>query len=146
MARASVRPICCDGDEMSSLSITEVIVSGDAGDLTDDQLRQFRDNPELFELISDRETLSLRNLWRLLGLAAGLVALSKILSISIGDEYDQFILTIMSDLVFEMGAALIGSIATVIFIQFQEKRQFEENVKFRAEVKKRIAALDAAGG
>lgn len=130
---------------MSSLSITDVIMIGDASDLSDAQIRQFRDNPDLFELISDRESLNLWRFWILLLAAVGLVALSKIISVSIGDEYEQFFLTVLSDLVFEMGAALIGSIATVIFIEIQQKRQFEENVKFRAEVKKRIAALEAEG-
>lgn len=125
-------------------TLTEIIMSGEASDLTDDQIRQFRDHPELFNLIGDRETLSLRNLWRILWVAAGLVALSKILSIRYGDVYDQFIFNVVSDLVFEMGAALIGSVATVIFIQYQEKRQFEDNVKFRADIHRRIQALDKA--
>ena len=127
---------------MSPPSITEIIMSGTADDLTDDQIRQFRDNPELFDLLSDRETIGLGNLWRLLGIAAGLVMLSKIISVTIGDEYEQLVITVVSDLVFEMGAAVIGAVATVVFIQFQQKRQFEENMKFRSDVKLRIADLE----
>ncbi len=129
---------------MPETSLTEIITSGDASDFTDDHIRQFRDNPELLDLIGDRETLNLRNLWRILWIAAALVAISRILSISFGDEYDQFIFAVLSDLVFEMGAALIGSVATVIFIQYQEKRQFEENMEMRAEIRRRIELLEDA--
>lgn len=128
---------------MSSPSVTEAIMAGDASELSDAHIQQFRDNPDLFDLINSRETVSLRNFWYLLAAAAVLVASSKAISVFVGDEYEQFILSILSDLVFEMGAALVGSIATVIFIQTGERRQFEENLKFRAEVKKRIARLEA---
>ena len=117
---------------------------GDATELTDNHIRQFRDNPELMNLIGDRETLNLRNLWRILAIAALLVAVSKALSFNFADEYVQWIFDVFNDLIFEMGAALIGSIATVIFIQYQEKRQFEDNVRFRAEVMRRIEQLGDA--
>ncbi|MEQ8822865.1 MAG: hypothetical protein RIC14_00675 [Filomicrobium sp.] len=127
---------------MPETPLTEIITSGDATDFTDDHIRQFRDNPALLDLIGDRETLNLRNLWRILWIAAALVAVSKGLAITYGDEYDQFVFAVLSDLVFEMGAALIGSVATVIFIQYQEKRQFEENMRFRAEIRRRIELLE----
>lgn len=127
---------------MTDQSLTDVIILGDASELTDDQIRQFRDMPELLNLIGDRETLSLRNLWRILAVAAVLVALSKAFSVSVADEYVRWIVDVVTDLIFEMGAALIGSVATVIFIQYQEKRQFEDNVRFRAEIQQRIALLE----
>ena len=42
---------------------------------------------------------------------------------------------------FEMGAALIGSVATVIFIEYQNKRQFNENKEFRSNLLQRIKQL-----
>lgn len=127
---------------MPSASINKsLLLSGGASELSDDHIRYFRDHPEMLDLIGDRETLGLRNLWRILWIAVFLVALSKIISVTYGDEIDQFVINVASDLVFEMGAALIGSVATVIFIQYQQKRQFAENVQFRSEVQKRIDAL-----
>ena len=49
------------------------------------------------------------------------VAVSKIIAVKFNDETDQFLVKVASDLVFEMGAALIGSVATVIFIEYQNK-------------------------
>ncbi|MEM9761545.1 MAG: hypothetical protein AAF968_03375 [Pseudomonadota bacterium] len=43
------------------------------------------------------------------------------------------------DLVFEMGAALIGSVATVLFINLHDKRQFQRNLRVRLALERRIA-------
>ncbi len=127
---------------MTADSLTDVIMYGDPDELTDDHIRQLRAHPELLELIGNRETLALRNLWSLLAIAAFLVVLSKLIAVKYVDEFDQMMVDVTVDLVFEMGAALIGSVATVIFIQHREKRQFRENLMFRSEVQRRINALD----
>ncbi len=121
--------------------IARILMTEDAADLTEDQVRCFKDNPNLLELVGDRETLGLHNLWRILWIAVAFVAVSKIIAVKINDETDQFLVNVASDLVFEMGAALIGSVATVIFIEYQNKRQFNENMKFRSNLLKRIEQL-----
>ncbi len=129
---------------MSRESLVDVMMYGGLDDLSDDHIRQLRDHPELLDLIGNRETLGSRKLWSLLVIAVFLVVLSKIIAVKVVDEFDQFMLDVSVDLVFEMGAALIGSVATVIFIQHREKRQFQENLLFRSAVQKRIRAMDAA--
>ncbi|PID63127.1 MAG: hypothetical protein CSB44_02695 [Gammaproteobacteria bacterium] len=131
-------------DNMSRESLVDVMMYGGLDDLSDDHIRQLRDHPELLDLIGNRETLGSRKLWSLLVIAVFLVVLSKIIAVKVVDEFDQFMLDVSVDLVFEMGAALIGSVATVIFIQHREKRQFQENLLFRSAVQKRIRAMDAA--
>ena len=42
---------------------------------------------------------------------------------------------------FEMGAALIGSVATVIFSEYRNKRQLNENKEFRSNLLQRIKQL-----
>ena len=126
---------------MSKDTIEQLLMISDASDLTEDQVRCFKDNPSLMTLVGDRETLGLRNLWRILWIAAALVAVSKVIAVKLGDEVDQFLINVASDLVFEMGAALIGSVATVIFIEYQNRRQFTENMAFRTKLQKRIEEL-----
>lgn len=70
-----------------------------------------------------------------------LVALSKPLVARFENVFNQLATDILVDVVFEMGAALSGSVATVIFIQHRERKQFIENLQFRAELQRRIAAL-----
>jgi hypothetical protein len=126
---------------MSQDTIAQLLTISDASDLTEDQVCCFKDNPSLMTLVGDRETLGLRNLWRILWIAAALVAVSKIIAVKLGDEVDQFLINVASDLVFEMGAALIGSVATVIFIEYQNRRQFTENMAFRTKLQQRIKEL-----
>lgn len=126
---------------MSALPLDQLINARDASSLSDEHIRYFSDHPEALDLIGDRETLGVRHLWRILWIAAALVGLSKVLSVTFADAFDQFLINVTVDLVFQMGAALIGSVATVIFIQYQQKRQFVENVQFRAQAQKRINAL-----
>jgi hypothetical protein len=126
---------------MSKDTIAQLLMISDASDLTEDQVCCFKDNPSLMTLVGDRETLGLRNLWRILWIAAALVAVSKIIAVKLGDEVDQFLINVASDLVFEMGAALIGSVATVIFIEYQNRRQFTGNMAFRTKLQQRIKEL-----
>lgn len=102
-----------------------------------------RDHPEIMSLIGDRESLGTRHLWRILVAAVVLAGLSKLLVAQFDNVFDQMVSDIVVDLVFEMGAALIGSVATVIFIEQREKKQFIENLEFRDAVQRRIAQLNA---
>ncbi len=71
------------------------------------------------------------------------MALSKVIAVRFDNAFDQVIADTLVDLVFEMGAALIGSVATVIFIEHRQKKQYIENVKYREAVQRRIQQLDA---
>lgn len=124
-------------------SIKTVMFTQDVSLLSDEQIAMFRDNPELLDLIGDRETILQRNMWWLLLIAFFLVATSKALNVTYGDEFEIFFFNTISDLIFEMGAALIGSVATVLFLNRQKKRQFAQNLKFRGDLLKRIEALGA---
>lgn len=122
-------------------SIQNAMFTQDASLLTDEQVAMFRDNPELLDLIGDRETIFQRNMWLLLLIAFLLVATSKALTVTYGDQFEIFFFNTIANLVFEMGAALIGSVATVLFLNRQKKRQFAQNLQFRADLMKRINAL-----
>ncbi|MDF1671281.1 MAG: hypothetical protein P1U83_16890, partial [Roseovarius sp.] len=104
----------------------------------------FSENPDRLDLITNRETLKLKSLWVALALAMVFVAGSKFIAETYADQMSQFLNNVVVDLVFEMGAALIGSVATVIFIEFQQKRQFEENLTLRSAIEKRIRQLEDA--
>ena len=121
--------------------VARLLMTVDAADLTEDQVRSFKDNPNLLEFIEDREALGLHILWRILLVAVAFVAGSKIIAVKFYNEFYQFLVNVASDLVFEMGAALIGSVATVIFSEYQNKRQLNENKEFRSNLLQRIKQL-----
>lgn len=128
---------------MADIDLNELLTVENPDALTDAQIAYLRDHPEILSLISDRESLGTRHLWRILVAAVVLVGLSKLLAAKFDNVFDQMVSDVVVDLVFEMGAALIGSVATVIFIEQREKKQFIENLEFRDAVQRRIAQLNA---
>ncbi|MBA4492029.1 hypothetical protein [Paracoccus sp. S1E-3] len=127
---------------MSDVNLDELLLVDDPEALTDAQIAYLRDHPELLDLIGERETLGTRHLWRILIAALILVALSKVIAARFDNAFDQVIADTLVDLVFEMGAALIGSVATVIFIEHRGKKQFIANIRFREAVQRRIGQLE----
>lgn len=131
---------------MADIDLDDLLLIERPEQLTRAQIIYLRDHPEILDLIGDRETVTTRHLWRILLLALILVALSKVIAVRLDNTFDQFLASIAVDFVFEMGAALIGSVATVIFIQHQQKKQFVENLQFRAKVQQMIDDLDPGAG
>ena len=123
---------------MPKINLDELLLVEDPDALTDAQIAYLRDHPEVMDLIGDRENLRTRHLWRILLAAVVLVALSKVIAVRLDSAFDQVVADVIVDLVFEMGAALIGSVATVIFIEHRQRKQFIENIHFRAAVQRRI--------
>lgn len=111
-------------------------------DLTEDPVRYFRDNPAMLDLISDRGDFSPVKYLGILLLAIVFLAVSRLVVTQYTDEMSQFLSTVLVDVVFEMGAALIGAVATVMFISFQNRRQFERNLRLRIEIERRIVLLE----
>lgn len=107
-------------------------------DITDSHVHYFKQNPDKLELISDREDFSVIKYIFVLLAAVFLVGTSRYLTEVYSDEISQFLNGVLVDLVFEMGAALIGSVATVMFIEIQSKRQFERNLRLRLEIERRM--------
>lgn len=128
---------------MSQINLDALLRVDDPDALTEAQIAYLRDHPEILNLIGDRESLGTRHLWRILIAALALVALSKVIAVRFDNAFDQVIADTLVDLVFEIGAALIGSVATVIFIEHRQKKQYIENVKYREAVQRRIQQLDA---
>lgn len=128
---------------MADIDLNELLTVENPEALIDAQIAYLRDHPEIMSLIGDRESLGTRHLWRILVAAVVLVGLSKLLAAQFDNVFDQMVSDIVVDLVLEMGAALIGSVATVIFIEQREKKQFIENLEFRDAVQRRIAQLSA---
>ena len=128
---------------MSQINLDALLLVDDPDALTDAQIAYLRDHPEVMDLIGDRESLGTRHLWRILVVAIVLIVLSKLLVTRFEDAFNQIFYDAIVDLVYEMGAALIGSVATVIFIEHRQRKQFIENIHFRAAVQRRIQQLDA---
>lgn len=126
------------------LEKTASIIEKRIADLNDDDIRHFQTHPEELDLISSREMVQTKTLMRLVLLAIAFVAGSKLVAFRFGDELGQFINDVVVDLVFELGAALLGAAATVYFLEMQQKKQFSQNMEFIRTVRKRMEQLDSS--
>lgn len=125
------------------MSTVEKILFNEDEELTEGDIRFLRDNPAYQELIIQRENTRLSWMVWLLVLAAVFMVGSKLIAHQYGDVLDQLLGDVIVDLVFEMGAAMIGAFATVLFIEHQKNRQFRDNLELRMKVERRIARLNA---
>ena len=124
-------------------SKTEEIFEKSASELTDDDIKYFIDNPQELDLIGDRELVQTRLLRRLLGLAVVCIVASKLIGFQFGDQLGEFVNGVVVDLTFELGAALLGAVATVYFLEIQQRKQFAENTAFIREVRERMKRISA---
>lgn len=108
--------------------------------LTDADIAFFRAYPDELSVLDQRTTFRLGRLVLLLGLAVVLFATSKLIAIKLPDRFDALVNSVFVDVLFEMGAALIGALATLLFLEAQDKRQLRDNLRMRAEIRRRIRA------
>ena len=113
-------------------------------EVSDADIQFFRDHPEELGLLDQRTTFRVGRLVFILVVAVCLFAASKVISVNLTDDFDAFANSVLVDILFEMGAAMIGALATLLFLETQDKRQLRENLKLRTKIRERIAALEAA--
>ena len=94
--------------------------------LTEEELRYFSEDRDRLSLISNRETNGSSFLFKIFIVAVSFIASSKLISFRYGDEINQFVSEVIVDTMFELGAALIGAVATVYFIEKEQKKQLRK--------------------
>ncbi len=107
----------------------------DLGEVSAEDLEYYRQNPgEVHELLN-RETVRRKMIVWIVAIAVVLVAGSKLISVYLTDLAGNFLASILVDLVFEMGAALMGAVATLLFVEIAQARQYEENKRLYRAVR-----------
>ena len=112
------------------------------GEVSDEEVRYFRDHPEQIDELSAPVMVHLIFLWvgGLLGVA--LVAVSKWLKFSsVVDFMSEGTAEFTIDIVFETGVALIGAAATAYILGILLNQQQENAARWRGEIRKKIEEL-----
>ncbi|MEL7368161.1 MAG: hypothetical protein AAFN74_04555 [Myxococcota bacterium] len=105
-----------------------------------DDLEYYRQNPEEARELLNRETVRRKMIGWIVVLAAVLVAGSKLVAFYLSDLMGDFIVSVLVDLVFEMGAALMGAVATLVFVEVAQAQQYEENKRLYRALKEHLEA------
>lgn len=112
-----------------------------AAALTDEELIYLREHPDALAHFLDREQITSKVLKKFFFVAVFFIAGSKLANYYFADVLGDFVTEVIADTIFELGASMLGACATVFFIQYEEKRQFEANTKLHADILTRIERL-----
>ena len=106
--------------------------------ITDEDIEFYRNNPEELELIVNKEVLQLSTLSYFFVVAIIISIASKVLPYFFEDVWGRFMNEVVFDLVFEFGVALLGGVVTAFFLEILQKKQYEQNVCYRARILAKI--------
>ena len=109
-------------------------------ELSEDDLNYYREHPEEIHELLSRETVRRQMAIWIAVVAAVLVTVSKLIAYYFKDSLGLFIVEVVVDLVFEMGAALMGAVATLVFIEMAQAEQYRENKRLYRACRERLEA------
>lgn len=123
---------------MKLSKIMASIFSYEGMTVTDETVEYYRKNPKELDLIIDKEefNISFLSFFFLIGITLTIGA--RILKFFFKDAWGAFINDVILDITSEIGIAIFGGAVTAYFLEYLQKKQYEENVRFRAEIIKRI--------
>ncbi len=126
------------------LIFLKLFLKAKAGEVSDEEVRYFRDHPEQIDELSAPVNIHLRFLWIGGLLGAGCVAVSKWLKFSSAIDFMSESLAEFSvEIVFEIGVALIGAAVTAYILGVLLDNQQKNAAKWRGEIREKIKDLEA---
>lgn len=113
------------------------IFSGDQ-EITEEMVDYYEQNPDELDLIINKEYfhISFLSVFFILGL--GITILVRVIAYFFSSGLGQFINDVLLDIVSELGIAIFGGAVVAFLIEFLNKRQYQQNINFRKQIKKRI--------
>lgn len=113
--------------------------------LTKQELDFYRKHPDLIQAVGDKATIYR---WVLVSVfVAGflLVVLSKAIKYGLVDAPAVAWVELAVDLIFEMGVALWGGVATTVLLQNFVERKYEEGRSYQQEIIRELSADEEQG-
>lgn len=107
--------------------------------LSEEEIDYYRENPDEIHELLNRETVRKKMIGFIVLVAVTLVTVSKAIPYLFEDiPGGSFVSDVVVDLIFEMGAALMGAVATLLFIEVTQARQYEENKQLYRALKAKL--------
>jgi hypothetical protein len=107
--------------------------------LSKEELAFFRKHPELIQVVGSKATIYRLVLITVFAAGFFLVVISKIVKYSFGHGLYPWLAELTVDLVFELGVALWGGVATTVLLQDFVKRQYSEGRRYQQEIIRQLA-------
>ncbi len=123
---------------MKFLERIKTVIFPDTQEITEEIIRHYEKNPDELDLVVNREHFNAFFLGIVFVLGLGIAVIARVLRFFYADVVGEFTDTIFLDLLSEMGNAIFGGAVVAYLIESLNKRQFQENIKFRREIKRII--------
>ena len=107
--------------------------------LTQTELAFYRKHPELIQAVGDKATIYRVALIVVFAVGFLLVVISKVVQHAFGGVSDPWLVEFSVDLLFELGVALWGGVATTVLLQDFVKRQYSEGRRYQQEIIRKLA-------
>jgi len=115
------------------------IIFPNTQEITEEVIRHYEKNPDELDLIVNREHFNAVYLGVVFSLGIGLTLAARLIQHFYKDSLGEFISTIILETIGEIGIAIFGGAIVAYLIEFLNKRQFQENIQFRREIKRILA-------
>ncbi|HAA10510.1 MAG TPA: hypothetical protein DCE41_01970 [Cytophagales bacterium] len=112
--------------------------------ITEEVLRYYEKNPDELDLIINREAFHIAYLGIIFVLGIGATVAARMVAYFFGDQLGEFVNSVVLDVISELGIALFGGAVVAYLIEYLNKRQYQQNIKFRRQVKAMLAERSAA--
>lgn len=124
---------------MSSFKNSVSRLFPDEQEVTEEVVDFYEAHPEELDIIINKEYFYVNFLSLFFFLGLGITILSRVIGHFFGDFLGDFVNSVVLDVFSELGIAIFGGAVVAYLIEFLNKRQYQQNLRFRKEVKKKIA-------
>lgn len=104
-------------------------------EISEDVLLHYEKNPDELDLIINKEYFNATYLGIIFFLGLGITCGARIIQFFFGNLLGEFLNTVVLDVVSELGIAIFGGAIVAYLIEFLNKKQFQQNIKYRREIK-----------
>ena len=114
-------------------------VSASSPNISEEEIAYYRTHPELIQAVGDKATI--HRVMLLVVFVAGflLVVVSKSVKYGFAGSAMPWLIELIVDLVFELGIALWGGVATTVLLQDLIKRQYREGKRYQQAIIRQLA-------
>ncbi len=106
--------------------------------VTDEQVEYYRKNPNELDLLIDKEDFNIKFLSYFFVIGLVITIGSRVLAYMFADIWGDFTNQVVLDVASELGIAIFGGAITAYLLEYLQKKQYEDNIAFRNEIKRRI--------
>ncbi len=107
-------------------------------EVTEEIVEYYKKNPDELDLLIDKEDFNIKFLSYFFIFGLIVTVGSRVLSFMFGDVWGEFVNHVVLDVISEVGIAIFGGAITAYLLEYLQKKQYEENIAFRSEIKRRL--------